>query len=77
LDKYIGAVHTEVHDKFQNAHEASGRTFPLLHGGSKVCHLLDGIKTTKLEAAKAAIWVDPGLRDDFVHVTDLSCTFVT
>jgi hypothetical protein len=76
LDKFI-AVHTEAHNQIQNAHEASGGTYPLLDDGSKVRHLLDGIRTTTLEAAKAAIWADPGLRNDFVRATDLLRTFIT
>ena len=52
-------------------------TYPLLDDGSKICHLLDGIKTAKVETAKAAIWAKPDLRNDFMRATDLLRTFVT
>jgi hypothetical protein len=44
---------------------------------SKVRHLLDGIHTKTLDAAKAAIFADARIRNDYDAAIDLLQTFVT
>jgi hypothetical protein len=56
--KYCG-VHKDAHNNTKKAHEQMDGAYPMMDEMSKVCHLLDGIHTKTLDAAKAAIFTDP------------------
>lgn len=74
IEKFI-KVHIEAHNDIQKCNEASNGTIPLMDEGSKVRKFLDGIRTTKLDAAKGTIWASATMRNDFSATCDLITTF--
>ncbi len=76
LSKYCG-VHKDAHNDLEKAHEQTNGAYPMMDERSKVRHLLDGIHTESLDAAKAAIFADPQIRNDYDAAVDLLQTFVT
>jgi hypothetical protein len=43
---------------------------------SKVCHLLNGIKTTEIDVCKTQVMASPSLCDDFAATVELYSTFI-
>jgi hypothetical protein len=76
LSKYCG-VHKDAHNDLEKAHDQTNGAYPMMDDRSKVRHLLDGIHTKTLDAAKAAIFADPRIRNDYDAAVDLLQTFVT
>lgn len=52
-------------------------TYKMMDECSKVHHLLDGIHTKTLDTAKAAIFADACIRNDYDAAINLLQTFVT
>jgi hypothetical protein len=76
LAKYCG-IHKDAHNDLEKAHEQTNSAYPMMDERFKVRHLLDGIHTKTLDAAKAAIFADPRIRNDYDAAVDLLQTFVT
>jgi hypothetical protein len=76
LNKYCG-VHKDAHNDLEKAHDQTNGAYPMMDERSKVRHLLDGIHTKTLDAAKAAIFADARIRNDYDAAVDLLQTFVT
>jgi hypothetical protein len=69
-------VNKDAHNDIEKAHEQTNGTYPMMNKRSKVHHLLDGIHTKTLDAAKAAIFADPRICNDYDATVDLLQTFV-
>jgi hypothetical protein len=76
LAKYC-AVHKDAHNDLEKAHGQTNGAYLMMDGWSKVRHLLYGIHTKTLDAAKAAIFADPRIRNDYDVAVDLLQTFAT
>jgi hypothetical protein len=76
LAKYFG-VHKDAHNNLEKAHDQTNGAYPMMDECSKVRHLLDGIHTKSLDAAKAAILNDARIHNDYDSAVDLLHTFVT
>jgi hypothetical protein len=66
-------IHTEQHS-FLNRLKDYG--YAGITDLSKVCHLLKGIKTTKLDVCKTQVMASPSLRDDFYATVILYSTLI-
>jgi hypothetical protein len=73
FEKYV-QIHKDCHTALEGLEEFG---FPRLDDRTKVRHLLNGMRTDSLDAAKGQIWASPVLRADFEACVDLFKTFLS
>jgi hypothetical protein len=72
FEKYV-QVHKDQHTSLQALEEFG---YPRLDDRTKVRHLINGIRTKELDAAKGQVWASATLRSDFDGCVDLFKTFL-